>query len=314
MAAWYQDDWRVSQRLTLNLGVRWDADLGVMGEKKKLLPWMSGNRPHQLDWLQPRVGFAYSFDDRTVLRGGYGVYYTQLENDAAHQSNLNIQTIIPEVAYDGRADFPMNPWGGAFPTYDQAQARLCSNALVPGCIRREISSEVPSPVHDDTYSHQTMVGFARQLGATVALEVSYQYTGQRREEVTFNQNLTYDPATGDNIPYSNIATRVYPEWGFVNGEYMQGWSNWHAAGDVGDQAVERPVAVLGQLHLWGRQGLARTSMPDGQGDRPQCRSHVCANHVRAEARRRGRVHACRHRPASSGGRQRHLGRRDAVSS
>ena len=41
-------------------------------------------------------------------------------------------------------------------------------------------------------------------------------------------NLTYDPATGDNIPYSNIAARVYPEWGFVNGEFMQGWSNWHA--------------------------------------------------------------------------------------
>ena len=54
-----QDDWRVSQRLTLNLGIRWDADLGIMGEKKKLLPWMSGDRPHQLDWFAPRVGFAY---------------------------------------------------------------------------------------------------------------------------------------------------------------------------------------------------------------------------------------------------------------
>jgi hypothetical protein len=228
MAAWYQDDWRVTERLTLNLGVRWDADLGIMGEKKKLLPWMSGDRPHQLDWFQPRVGFAYSLDDRTVVRGGYGIYYTQLENDAAHQSNLNIQTIIPEVAYDGRADFPMNPWGGAFPTFDQAQQRLCSFSLTPGCIRREISSEVPSTIHDDTYSHQTMIGVARQLANDFAVEVNYQYTGQRREEVTANMNLTYDPATGDNIPYSNVAARVYPEWGFVNGEFMQGWSNWHA--------------------------------------------------------------------------------------
>ena len=45
MAAWYQDDWRISQRVTLNLGVRWDADLGVMGEKKRLVPWMSGDAP-----------------------------------------------------------------------------------------------------------------------------------------------------------------------------------------------------------------------------------------------------------------------------
>jgi hypothetical protein len=73
-----------------------------------------------------------------------------------------------------------------------------------------------------------MVGVARQFGRDLALEMSYQYTGQRREEVTSNQNLTYDPVTGDNIPFSNIAARVYPEWGYVNGEYMQGWSNWHA--------------------------------------------------------------------------------------
>ncbi len=228
MATWFQDDWRISDQLTLNVGIRWDADLGVMGEKKQLLPWMSGDRPHQLDWVQPRVGFAYRLGEFTVLRGGYGKYYTQLENDAAHQSNLNIQTIIPEVAFDQRADFAMNPWGGAFPSYQQAQSRLCSTALTPGCIRREITSEIPTTIHDNSYSHQTMVGVSRQLGTEWAVEVSYQYTGQRQEEVTNNQNLTYDPNTGDNIPFGIIASRVYPEWGYINGEYMQGWSNWHA--------------------------------------------------------------------------------------
>jgi hypothetical protein len=73
-----------------------------------------------------------------------------------------------------------------------------------------------------------MISLSRQLGTDLAIEVSYQFTGQRREEVTNNQNLTYDPATGDPVPFSNIAARVYPVWGYVNGEYMQGWSNWHA--------------------------------------------------------------------------------------
>jgi hypothetical protein len=227
-ATWFQDDWRISSALTLNVGIRWDADLGIMGEKKQLIPWMSGDRPHQLDWVQPRIGFAYRLGERTVLRGGYGKYYTQLENDAAHQSNLNIQTIIPEVAFDQRTDFAMNPWGGSFPSHQQAEARLCSTALTPGCIRREITSEIPTTIHDNSYSHQTMVGISRQLGTEWAVEVSYQYTGQRQEEVTNNQNLTYDAATGDNIPFSVIASRVYPEWGYINGEYMQGWSNWHA--------------------------------------------------------------------------------------
>jgi hypothetical protein len=56
----------------------------------------------------------------------------------------------------------------------------------------------------------------------------FQYTGQRQEEVTNNQNMTYDPATGDNIPFSIITSRVYPDWGYVTGEYMQGWSKWRS--------------------------------------------------------------------------------------
>jgi len=227
-ATWYQDDWKITSRLTLNLGVRWDADIGVMGEKKQLLPWMSGDRPHQLDWVAPRLGFAYSLNEKTVVRGGYGKYFTQLENDAAHQSNLNIQTIIPEVNYDGRTDFAMNPFGGTFPTAAQARAQLCTTALTPTCIRREITSEIPTTVHNDTYSHQAMAGIQRQIGSEIAVEANFVYTGQRREEVTGNQNLTFDPKTGDNIPFSIVASRVYPEWGYVNGEYMQGWSNYRA--------------------------------------------------------------------------------------
>jgi len=263
----------VTPRLTMNVGIRWDADLGIMGEKKRLTPWLPGDRPHQLDWIAPRVGVAYQFSDKTVVRGGYGKYYTQLENDAAHQSNLNIQTIIPEVAYDGRADFAMNPWGGAFPTVEQARARLCTAAapLATTCIRREITSEIPSPLHNDTYSHQAMVGISRQLAANLAVEMSYQYTGQRREEVTSNQNLTYDQATGDNIPFSNIAARVYPEWGFVNGEYMQGWSNWHALVTSFDKRFSNRWQLSGNYTL----GMVKDSQgapcqtvkrPDGNAD------------------------------------------------
>jgi hypothetical protein len=170
-------------------------------------------------------------NDRMVLRGGAGVYFTQLENDAAHQSNLNIQTLIPEVNYDGRADFAMNPFGAQFggrlPTVEQSQSLLCSVRVTPTCIRRVISSEIPSPNHEDTYSYQAMVGISRQLTEDIAAEVNYMYTGQRREETTTNQNLVYDPLTGDNKPFTPIANRVYSDWGSVTGEFMQGYSNTH---------------------------------------------------------------------------------------
>jgi hypothetical protein len=225
--AWYQDDWRMSDRMTLNLGIRWDADLGVMGEKIPILPWRSGDEPYELTHFAPRIGYAYRVAERTVLRGGYGIYFTQLENDAAHQSNLNAQTIIPEASYDGRADFASNPYNGPQPTHEQATARLCSTALTPTCIRRDITSEIPAPEHQLTYSHQASVGVQQQLGDLMAFEANVVFTGQRREEVGLNMNLAYDPATGDPVPFSLIDRRPYPDWGFVDGEFMLGYSNYY---------------------------------------------------------------------------------------
>src|SRR5207302_1915782 len=92
------------------------------------------------------------------IRYRQSVAHFQLENDAQHQSNLAAQTLIPEALYDGRVDFAVNPFNGPRPTIDQARARLCSTALTPTCIRREISSEIPSPNHKLTYSHQTSAG------------------------------------------------------------------------------------------------------------------------------------------------------------
>lgn len=91
---------------------------GRDGEKIPILPWRSGDEPYELSHFAPRLGYAYRLTDRTVLRGGYRIYFTQMENDAAHQSNLNAQTIIPEARYDGRPDFASNPgrrWPGRTP-------------------------------------------------------------------------------------------------------------------------------------------------------------------------------------------------------
>jgi hypothetical protein len=99
LAIYAQDDWRLTPKLTLNLGLRWDANIGN-------LPDQSNNRTiailRQVDdpradaitgnaerlsrttpsWkeFQPRLGFAYDVngDGRFVVRGGYGVFYDQL--------------------------------------------------------------------------------------------------------------------------------------------------------------------------------------------------------------------------------------------
>jgi hypothetical protein len=62
--AFAQDQWRITPKLTLNIGLRWDVESGLA----------SFVRPDYNGW-QPRVGFAYSPDSKTVIRAGFGMFF-----------------------------------------------------------------------------------------------------------------------------------------------------------------------------------------------------------------------------------------------
>jgi outer membrane receptor protein involved in Fe transport len=59
-----QDQWRVTPQLTLNYGLRWDFETGL---SNTINPDYRG--------FQPRVGFAFSPDPKTVIRGGFGTFF-----------------------------------------------------------------------------------------------------------------------------------------------------------------------------------------------------------------------------------------------
>lgn len=91
-----QDDWKVSRRLTLNLGVRWDLitfPTEMYNREAALNPNSPGSNPtefiagqngvgrsiinNRFTNFAPRVGFSYDLygQGKTVLRGGYGIFY-----------------------------------------------------------------------------------------------------------------------------------------------------------------------------------------------------------------------------------------------
>jgi hypothetical protein len=76
-----QDDWRVNSKLTLNLGLRYDlqdlADPSVKNPSAALAAvGLDTTTPvRDANNFAPRFGFSYAFDDKTVIRGGYGIFF-----------------------------------------------------------------------------------------------------------------------------------------------------------------------------------------------------------------------------------------------
>ncbi len=225
-AGWLQDDWMMSSRLTLNLGVRYDMMTGI-GTDLDLPPFLPGERANDTNNIAPRLGFAYMLSDRTVLRGGYGRFYAQGNADEVHQTKLFIIGVAPTNSYDGRPDWPTNPWNGPEPTFDQVMANACDlTNNRPGCLRRQFLPEINAPFFEMSYSHQGSIGMQRQVGTAMAFESNVVFTGGRMEEYSENINLTYNPATGANYPSTDLARRAFPLFGPVQMAMRGGRSNY----------------------------------------------------------------------------------------
>jgi Carboxypeptidase regulatory-like domain len=228
-AAWAQDDWVIGRRLTLNLGVRYDLQTGVFSEWVAFPPFLEGNRPSDTNNVGPRVGFAYSLNDQTVIRGGVGKYFGEISGQPAFWLLRYTHQIHPETLYNGRPDFAANPFNGPIPTYDEVLGTTCPVAPGPSCVRREIPSQLAAPDLQFPYSYQTSIGMQRQLGSAIAFEADYVSTRARAELFQRpNINLSYDPVTGVNYPFTDISRRPYADWGLVNQFRSEGWSNYHA--------------------------------------------------------------------------------------
>jgi len=112
------------------------------------------------------------------------------------------------------------------PGYDQAVARYCSSRNVPGCLRQTIL-QMADPRAQIPYSWQASIGMQRQIGAVIGVEADYSYTGGRHEYYNQHMNLSYNPATGINYPFSDISRRPYPDYAILGIERMARTSNYH---------------------------------------------------------------------------------------
>ncbi len=147
-----QDDWKVRPNLTFNIGLRWEFD-DVVGDSSNLHPCASLTTADNTcsfvenilgthdgpDYKQfgPRIGFAWDplKHGKTVVRGGYGIYYDRVVTEVPLLELLLNGRILPLAAFNGSACH--NLFGGA--------AINCSTTPVAGTTRPVFNGTPATP-------------------------------------------------------------------------------------------------------------------------------------------------------------------------
>ncbi|MGP8244547.1 MAG: carboxypeptidase regulatory-like domain-containing protein [Bryobacteraceae bacterium] len=178
-----QDDYRVRPDLTLNLGMRYERQTFTNSSKD----------------FGPRVGFAYNVkgDGKTVVRGGFGIYYSQIvDNSDANYALTGPTGVFNYTAAPGQVGFPASVAAAPLPAFPTgAVAPLRSLYIRPGMASyynqffpTSTLIGYPNGLYSP-YSEQWTLGIQRRLGHGFVLSVDY--VGSHTLKI--NRPLDVDP-------------------------------------------------------------------------------------------------------------------------
>jgi Carboxypeptidase regulatory-like domain/TonB-dependent Receptor Plug Domain len=269
-----QDDWKVSRRLTLNAGLRWDpwlppTDLNetLVGFRQGFQSTVAPNAPvglifkgdpglqasvFQKNWkdFAPRVGFAYSPGSlgRTVFRGGYGIFYGFPEGllyqrtDAMQPVDLYLTYPAPAPAWDNI--YAGYPGGDPFP-----RAHVGPGDFKDYKFALPVSGGVLDPQSKVNYTQNWNLTFEHQLPSETAFSLAY--VGNRGSHIMGSRQ--FNPAVfapGATVGNEN-ARRLYPGLGAVELAQSYEYSIYHALQASLTKRVQNGLTLLTNI-VWSK--------------------------------------------------------------
>jgi len=279
MAGFIQDDIKVTPRLTLNLGLRYEYWTNPVGSNQQALNAVSsvpgvitfGKPKTDYNNVGPRFGFAWdpTGRERTSIRGGFGISY-----DVKFQNFASI-TLPPQVASE------MNPatactistppaWCAATPV---GSGFLASGGLpgvlTPPTTQAEARGLTTSYI-DDTVMPKVMtwsLGVQHQILRNTTVEVRYLGTRGLELPVQFRRNhISYFDAGGQPLPMFFDPSKIPSSWDastptdtnfylFNSNTYKQ----YGFGGNVtGDPSIGSSIYHAGSVNLTHRAGRGFT--------------------------------------------------------
>ncbi|MEN3336806.1 MAG: hypothetical protein V7647_482 [Acidobacteriota bacterium] len=251
-AVYAQDDWRLSDRFTLNYGLRWEAELPRREINNRMNSFdplainpVSGTpgvvtfaglagtpvRAFATDWnnVGPRIGFAYqlSHSGRTVLRGGSGIFYgPTVSNTIGDTAALGFSTAASFVVSQATTQSAFRLRDG-FPAYARQPLTPGFGAVAPGT-RPNTAVSYFDPHQVAPTSYQANLNIQHELRSGLVVEAGYI--------ANVSRHLTANDFSLNQVPSASVgpgdtqARRPFPQ--FSNVTLINpsiGRSSYHAA-------------------------------------------------------------------------------------
>ena len=227
-AGYAQDDWKVNSRLTLNLGVRYElwSPIGEQWGRQAnfdlqantlyipqggncndplppnfgtLFPTVNVDRCHVSNYLTPwdkfdfgpRLGVAYRFANKTVLRLGYGIFYGGEENQGGSPNRgegVPFNETVNMSRYQGNSPFVGVSQSQCF-NCDFFQGGFVGGyPLSPYTLNAGVSMRGVQPDFRNPLVHKWNIVIQRELPWDMALEVGYEGNHQAHQVILWNSD------------------------------------------------------------------------------------------------------------------------------